>query len=58
VPITGLFFVALQSFGAFNTGWDIGEDSGRLRYLNTVQTFIGLIIFTFFVGAYTRMILA
>lgn len=58
VPMIGLFFVSLQSFGAFNTGWDIGYDNGRLRYLNTIQTFIGLIILTFFVGAYTRMILA
>lgn len=58
IPMIGLFYVSLQSFGAFNTGWDIGEDNGRLRYLNTIETFIGLIILTFFVGAYTRMILA
>ncbi len=54
----GLFYISLQSFGAFNTGWDIDADDGRLHYLNTIQTFVGIIILTFFVGAYTRMILA
>ncbi|RME20576.1 MAG: hypothetical protein D6798_20175 [Deltaproteobacteria bacterium] len=54
----GLYYISLQSLGAFNTGWDFGEDDGRLQYLNTLETFIGVIILTFFVGAYTRMILA
>ncbi|MCB9777835.1 MAG: hypothetical protein H6742_04665 [Alphaproteobacteria bacterium] len=58
ISFAGLFYISLQSFGAFNTGWDFGEDDGRLRYINTVQTFIGVIVLTFFVGAYTRMILA
>lgn len=58
ISFWGLFYISLQSLGAFNTGWDFGEDDHRLRYLNTTQTFIGLIILTFFVGAYTRMILA
>ena len=43
---------------AVNTGWDFGDDDHRFRYLNTLQTIIGVIILTFFVGAYTRMILA
>ena len=44
--------------GAFNTGWDFGEDNSRFQYLNTLETFLGYIILTFFVGAYTRMVLA
>ena len=31
---------------------------GPNQYLNTIETFLGIIILTFFVGAYTRMILA
>jgi|GEM_PF-3074849 len=58
ISFWGLFYISLQTFGAFNTGWDFGKDDGRLRYINTVHTFIGVIILTFFVGAYTRMILA
>jgi hypothetical protein len=59
IPWHGVLYISLQSFGAFNTGWDFGADAGsRFRYLNTLQTFSGLIVLTFFVGAYTRMILA
>jgi len=58
VSYVGLFFVSLQSMLAINTGWDFGDDDHRFRYLNTIQTLIGVIILTFFVGAYTRMILA
>jgi hypothetical protein len=58
VPFHGLIYISLQSLGAFNTGWDFGEDDARFQYLNTVETFVGIIILTFFVGAYTRMILA
>ncbi len=54
----GKFFISLQSLGSFNTGWNFGRASARFRYLNTLHTFIGLIILTFFVGAYTRMILS
>jgi hypothetical protein len=58
VSFAGLFFVSLQSLVAINTGWDFGEDDHRFRYLNTAETLVGFIILTFFVGAYTRMILA
>lgn len=58
VPWNGLIYISLQSLGAFNTGWDFGEDDARFQYLNTIETFLGIIILTFFVGAYTRMILA
>lgn len=58
IPWLGLFYISLQTLGGFNTGWDFGESDTRFRYLNTAHTFIGLIILTFFVGAYTRMILA
>ena len=50
--------ISFQSLGAFNTGWDFGQSDIRFRYLNTLHTFTGVIIMTFFVGAYTRMILA
>ena len=58
IPWHGIFYISLQALGAFNTGWDFGESSPRFRYLNTAQTFLGVLIMTFFVGAYTRMILA
>jgi hypothetical protein len=58
VSFMGLCFVSLQSLIAINTGWDFGDDDHRFRVLNTVETLIGFIILTFFVGAYTRMILA
>ncbi|MBX2799497.1 MAG: pentapeptide repeat-containing protein [Myxococcales bacterium] len=58
VSFVGLCFVSLQSLIAINTGWDFGDDDHRFRYLNTIETLIGFIILTFFVGAYTRMILA
>jgi uncharacterized protein YjbI with pentapeptide repeats len=58
IPWHGLFYISLQSLGAFNTGWDFGKSDPAFRYLNTVHTYTGVIIMTFFVGAYTRMILA
>ncbi|MDP2306271.1 MAG: hypothetical protein Q8P18_09620 [Pseudomonadota bacterium] len=58
IPWIAMFYISLQSLGAFNTGWDFGESDLRFRYLNTLHTFMGVIIMTFFVGAYTRMILA
>lgn len=58
VSFVGLCFVSLQSLIAINTGWDFGDDDHRFRWLNTIETLIGFLILTFFVGAYTRMILA
>lgn len=58
VSFVGLCFVSLQSLIAINTGWDFGDDDHTFRYLNTAETLIGFIILTFFVGAYTRIILA
>ncbi|MFT5681192.1 MAG: hypothetical protein ACI8RZ_002098 [Myxococcota bacterium] len=59
IPWHGLLYISLQTLGAFNTGWDFGEDEKHVfQYLNTVETFLGIVILTFFVGAYTRMILA
>ena len=58
IPWFGLLYISLQSLGGFNTGWDFGQTDMRFRYLNTAHTFTGVIILTFFVGAYTRMILA
>ena len=59
IPWHGLLYISLQTLGAFNTGWDFGEDDNHaFQYLNTLETFLGIVILTFFVGAYTRMILA
>ena len=58
VSYVALFFISLQSLIAVNTGWDFGDDDHTFRYLNTSETCLGVIILTFFVGAYTRMILA
>src|SRR4029453_2359005 len=58
IPWHGVLYISLQSFGGFNTAWDFGDDSqSRFRYINTIQTFLGLIVATFFVGASPRMIL-
>lgn len=58
VPFLGLCYISLQSLIAVNTGWDFGRDDHTFRFLNTLETLVGFIILTFFVGAYTRMILA
>lgn len=58
VPWFGLCYVSLQALIAVNTGWNFGDDDHRFRVLNVSETVIGFIVLTFFVGAYTRMILA
>lgn len=58
ISFVGLYFVSLQSLMAIQKGWDFAEDKDRFRYLYAAETVIGFIIMTFFVGAYTRMILA
>ena len=58
IPWLGVFYISLQSLGSFNTGWDFAQSDMRFKYLNTAHTYVGVIIMTFFVGAYTRMILA
>lgn len=58
IPWLGMFYISLQSLGSFNTGWDFAQSDMRFKYLNTAHTYAGVIIMTFFVGAYTRMILA
>ena len=58
IPWLGVFYISLQSLGSFNTGWDFAQSDMRFKYLNTAHTYIGVIIVTFFVGAYTRIILA
>ncbi len=58
VPFFGILYVSAQSLIAVNTGWDFGDDDHRFRVLNTSQTMVGVLLITFFVGAYTRMILA
>jgi len=52
-------YVTLDSgTGIVHVAPAFGEDDHRFRYLNSVETLIGFIILTFFVGAYTRMILS
>jgi uncharacterized protein YjbI with pentapeptide repeats len=58
IPWHGALFVSAQALGAFNTGWDYGKSPPLFKMLNTAETFSGVVIITFFVGAYTRMILA
>jgi hypothetical protein len=58
VPFFGVLYVSAQSLIAVNTGWDFGDDDHRFRVLNTSQTMMGVLLITFFVGAYTRMILS
>jgi hypothetical protein len=53
-----LFTMSLQSLIGANIGWDVSGKDRRFKYVNTVITLIGIILITFFVGAYTRMVLA
>lgn len=49
--------MSLQSFMAANYGWDIDSASRRLQVLVTAEMYTGVLLMTFFVGAYTRQIL-
>jgi hypothetical protein len=53
-----LFTMSLQSIIGANIGWEVMGKDRRFKYVNTVLTIIGIILITFFVGAYTRMVLA
>ncbi len=50
-------FVSLMSMLSMDIGWDIGRNKG-FRWLNVTEVVLGIIILTFFVGAYTRLVLA
>jgi hypothetical protein len=49
--------MSFQSFLAANYGWDIDSASRRMQALVTAEMYVGVLIMTFFVGAYTRQIL-
>ena len=53
-----LFIMSLQSLIGANIGWEVSGKDRRFKYVNTIITLIGIILITFFVGAYTRMVLA
>lgn len=53
-----LFTMSLQSIIGANIGWEVMGKDRRFKYVNTILTIIGIILITFFVGAYTRMVLA
>ena len=50
-------FVSMLSLMSMDIGWDIGRNKW-FRWLNVSEVLIGVIILTFFVGAYTRLVLA
>ncbi len=50
-------FISLLSLLCMDIGWDIGRNRG-FRWLNVTEVILGIIILTFFVGAYTRLVLA
>jgi hypothetical protein len=58
VPWFGLFYMSFMTLLTINPAVDFGVEDHRFRYLNAVEAVLGFIIVTFFVGAYTRMILA
>jgi uncharacterized protein YjbI with pentapeptide repeats len=53
-----LVTMSLQSIIGASIGWEVMGKDRRFKYVNTVLTLIGIILITFFVGAYTRMVLA
>ncbi len=50
-------FLSLMSLMSMDIGWDIGRNR-FFRWLNVVEVLLGVLIMTFFVGAYTRLVLA
>ncbi len=51
------FFLSMMSLLSMDIGWDIGRNR-YFRWLNVLEVLFGVIILTFFVGAYTRLVLA
>lgn len=51
------FYLSLLSLLSMDIGWGIGPNRG-FRWLNLTEVALGIIILTFFVGAYTRLVLA
>ncbi len=51
------FYLSLLSLLSMDIGWGIGPNKG-FRWLNLTEVALGIIILTFFVGAYTRLVLA
>ncbi len=54
---TQSIFVSMLSLMSMDIGWDIGRNRG-FRWLNVSEVLMGVVILTFFVGAYTRLVLA
>ena len=54
---TQAFFLSMMSLLSMDIGWDIGRNK-YFRWLNVLEVLLGVIILTFFVGAYTRLVLA
>ena len=50
-------FLSMLSLMSMDIGWDIGRNK-YFRYLNVLEVLLGIVILTFFVGAYTRLVLA
>jgi len=50
-------FISMLSLMSMDIGWDIGRNKW-FRWLNVAEVLLGVIILTFFVGAYTRLVLA
>lgn len=59
IPWPSLLVLSAQSMLSMNIGWDLAEESDpRFRVLVTVEVWVGVLLVTFLVAAYTRMILS
>ncbi|HMV69309.1 MAG TPA: pentapeptide repeat-containing protein, partial [Myxococcota bacterium] len=58
LPFSSLAFISLACFLLADYGLDLESDDRRVRALIALENVIGVLMITFFVGAYTRLILA
>jgi uncharacterized protein YjbI with pentapeptide repeats len=58
LPFTSLVFVSLACFLLADYGLELDSDDRRVRALIAAENVAGVLMVTFFVGAYTRLILA
>ncbi len=58
IPFHGLLTISVHCLLNTNIGWDGGSTDRSWKILSTTEAIIGIILLTFFVGAYTRMVLA
>lgn len=57
LPVVAMFIVSFHSFLGRARDWKSVSSPGAFKVLYTTEMIIGIILITFFIGAYTRMVL-